>query len=124
MSCPPLRQLHNSVHTTPEDANRRKCECGKETLEFPAFAQLDEDGVLIKGALAHGGVALACADGEVDAEEHEDEEGEDLEGESGDHDVVSGGGVFVGVGCGGGEAATCCLEEERSEIAGDELFIY
>lgn len=44
-------------------------------------------------------VVDVSADGEVGAQGDEEREGEDLEGEAGHHDVVAGGGGFVGVTC-------------------------
>lgn len=85
------------------------------------MTEFDEERVLIECGFANGFVATASTDGEVETEDYEDAEGEDLEGETGYHDVVPGCGAFVGVCCCGGDAATCGLEEEGEEIAGDEL---
>ena len=74
----------------------------------------------IERGVTHAVRAHDGPDGEVGAEEHEDQEGEDLEGETGDHDVVARFGVLVGVGGGGGHAAAEGLEDEREDVAGDE----
>ena len=79
VSGPALAELRNSVHASPEDADGGERQCGHEALEPDAPARLDEDGVLVEGVLAHGLVALVCAEREIHAENHEDEEREDLE---------------------------------------------
>lgn len=63
------------------------------------MAELDEKGVLVESGLAHGFVAFAGADCEVETEDYEYAQREDLERETGDHDVVSGDWRFVGVCC-------------------------
>lgn len=69
---PTLAKLHNSVHRSPEDADRRQCQSRQEAFELPAPAQRCKDGVLIECSLAHGVEASTSLDGEVDAEGNED----------------------------------------------------
>lgn len=118
---PAFTQFRNSVHASPEYTDGGKCKRTNETLESQASAQRHEDGVLVECVLAHGLVAAACANCEVDAEDHEDEEGEDLECETRYHDIVPQVWVFVRVGFGGCKTTARGLEEEGEEIAGDEL---
>lgn len=61
------------------------------------------------------------AECKIEREADEGEEGDDLDGEAGDHDVVSELRVFPGVGFGGGDAAAGGLEEEGEDVARDEL---
>ena len=79
--------------------------------------------ILIECGFAHGLLATVGAESEVDAEDHEHGEGEDLEGEAGYHDVVAYFGVFVGVRFCGSDAPACGLEEEREDVAWDELVL-
>lgn len=71
---PALGQFRDTVHAPPEDADGGQGEGAQEATEAPALAQRDEEGVLVEGGLAQGLVALVGPQGEVGAQEHEDEE--------------------------------------------------
>jgi len=86
---PALSQLCNSVHASPEYADCGEGQSGYEAFEFEGVAKLCVEGILVEGLFTHGFVTLAGAEGEVGAEDYEDEEGRDLEGETGYHDVVA-----------------------------------
>ena len=72
MSRPPLSQLYNSVYTSPENTNGGQGKRDEEAFEDPGMAEFDEEGVLVERAFAHGLVAFAGSEGEVEAEEDED----------------------------------------------------
>ena len=118
---PALAQLRNSVHASPEDADRGEGQGGHETLEFPAGSGLNEDGVLIEGVLAHGLVAPISSEGKIHTEAHENKKREDLERQPGNHDVVTRVRGLAGVRGGGGDSTTSSLKEKRAQIAGYEL---
>lgn len=120
-SIPPLRQLRNSIHRSPENANRSQCQCRKKSLERGGSSQGDEHGVLVHGGSAELAVARVCAPCEIEGQADKGEEGHDLEGQARDHDVVAELGIFACVGFGGGDAAAGGLEEEGDDVAGDKL---
>ena len=64
---PPLRQLRNSIHTSPEYTDRSQRQSYEKALEHLRMSQGDEVRVLIESCLAEGLVAAACADREVAA---------------------------------------------------------
>jgi hypothetical protein len=86
---PAFSQLSHSVYASPEYANCSECKTHQEAFEFQRVAKLDKEWVLVESCFAQGLVAAARSEGKVDAENHEDEEGEDLKGETSDHYIIS-----------------------------------
>lgn len=115
---PPFPELDDAVDGADEDADGRQRQRDEKSSELHAPPEGRVGG--IERGFAHAVRADNGPDGEVGAEEHEDQEGEDLEGKTGDHDVVARFGVLVGVGGGGGHAAAEGLEDEGEDVAGDE----
>ena len=121
VSGPALTQLRDSVHASPEDADRSERQCADEALEPQAPTHLHKDRVLVEGVLTHGPVALVTPEREVHAENHKDEKRDDLDGQPGDHDVVASIGVLARVRGRGGDSTTSSLEQQGPEIAWNEL---
>ena len=121
VSGPALTQLRDSVHASPEDADRSERQCADEALEPQAPTHLHKDRVLVEGVLTHGPVALVTPEREVHAENHKDEKRDDLDGQPGDHDVVASIGILARVRGRGGDSTTSSLEQQGPEIAWNEL---
>jgi len=119
MATPALAQLRNTIHTPREDAQRRERQRDDKAPKLEAGAELRVSR--IEGA---GGTELADAapgaDGEVGAEDDEDEQGGALEAEAGEHDVVAGLRVLALVRGRRRHAAAQRLQHQREEVARDE----
>ena len=119
MATPALAQLRNTIHTPREDAQRRKRQRDDKPAELEAGAELRVGG--IEGA---GGTKLVDAapgaDGEVGAEDDEDEQRRALEAQAGEHDVVAGLRVLALVRGRRRHAAAQRLQHQREEVARDE----
>ena len=119
MATPALTQLGNTIHTPREDAQRRKRQRDDKPAELEAGAELRVGG--IEGA---GGTKLVDAapgaDGEVGAEDDEDEQRRALEAQAGEHDVVAGLRVLALVRGRRRHAAAQRLQHQREEVARDE----
>lgn len=90
---PPLSKLYNTVDRADEDADSRECKSDEEKTELHATPEGRAGG--IERGFAHAVHTHDGPNGEVGAEEHEDQEGEDLDGETRYHDVIAGFGVLV-----------------------------
>ena len=118
---PALAQLRHAEDAPPEDADGAERQGAEEALEEPRVADGGDAGGLVEGGVAELLVAPPRVEGEVGRAEHEHEHGEDLEGQAGDHDVVAGLDGLVVVRGYGSHGATNSLQDEREDIARDEL---
>nr|POE71900.1 hypothetical protein CFP56_11776 [Quercus suber] len=117
-------ELDDAVHAAPEDEQGGEGQRSQEGVEGDRGAARDGQGVRGERAgVAELAAAAPQAQREVGGQREEAEEREDLPGEAGGQDGVAGREereVFFRQ-CGRGQAAADGLQEQREDVAGDEL---
>lgn len=115
---PSFAQFCNPIHRTDEDADSSEGKSAQECLEGPALSQLRVSRIQrLVADCSHSPQGL---DGEIGAQDHEDQQGKDLEREPSNHDMVTIFGTLVLVTGDTGHSAPNSLEKERHHIARNE----
>lgn len=122
---PALAQLRDAEGAAPEDAEGGEGEGAEEEAEAQRLAHADEARVVVRCVAIELVLVLVLAtvgaQRKVDGRGDEAQERKDLEAQACDHDVGAGGGGAAAVEGDGGHAAAGGLEDERDDVAGDEL---